>query len=67
MSDQDRLPPTIYRCGWCGTPVNENGGLLDEDTRAEYPHPDLYLDAHADAEVRHVNGFCCPNGDNDEH
>lgn len=57
---------TIYRCGWCGTPVEADGSLLAVEKRRRWPRPDQYLAAHADARVEHVHGFCCPDGGRDD-
>jgi hypothetical protein len=54
---------TIYRCGWCGTPVEADGSLLAAWKRVMWPYEDEYLAAHPAARVEHVNGFCCPYGD----
>lgn len=63
MSDRKPWEPeTIYRCGWCGTPVEADGSQLGIAKRVRWPTPDQYLAAHADAKVEQVNGFCCPNG-----
>jgi hypothetical protein len=59
----DTTANVIYRCGWCGTPVEAGGALLAAEKRERWPHPDQYFAAHADARVVRVNGFCCPNGD----
>lgn len=52
---------TIYRCGWCGFPVDRDGSQLHGvGTPAE---ANDYLAAHHGAREEHVNGFCCPGGD----
>ena len=45
-----------YRCGWCGHPTDGKGkpvqfirATVEEDYR----------------DAKHVNGLCCPGGDND--
>lgn len=51
----------IYRCGWCGYPVDQNGSPLSEiKTNID---ANRYLDEHKDCTEVHVNGFCCPCGD----
>ncbi len=51
----------IYRCGWCGRPVQENGnelqGIIDDYDANQY------LLNNINAEEIQVNGYCCPNGD----
>jgi hypothetical protein len=57
-SNLERL--VIYRCGWCGYPVDKDGELLleikDNDDANEY------LKNNEAAETKNVNGVCCPNG-----
>lgn len=50
----------IYRCGWCGYPVDQNGDELHgvHDTASA----DEYLEAHHGAEEVLVDGVCCPGG-----
>ena len=56
-------PGCIYRCGWCGYPVDKDGQPLPEikDNDDAYD----YLRKHEGCEVEQVNGFCCPNGAGD--
>ena len=51
---------TIFRCGWCGNVVDEDGCLLDDATRSKLI---AWLQQRAgNGDVRAVNGKCCPNG-----
>lgn len=52
---------TIYRCGWCGMPVDKDGGVLPDMNTGE--DCDKYLEEHKDAKLKQVNGVCCPNFD----
>lgn len=51
----------IYRCGWCGRPVKEDGnalqGIIDEYDANQY------LLKNLDSKEINVNGYCCPYGD----
>ena len=51
----------IYRCGWCGLPVDKDGHFLPDVNN--YEEADEYLEKHKNAKVIHVNGDCCPYGD----
>lgn len=52
----------IYRCGWCGYPVDGEGGPLPEIK--DNDDANKYLADHEGREVQQVNGFCCPDGPN---
>jgi hypothetical protein len=54
----------IYRCGWCGRPVKEDGGSLDINYEAD---ANQYMLEHKDAEEVQVQGYCCPNGDGGDY
>lgn len=49
----------IYRCGWCGNIVNENGKELGAFDRNKAIH---YIKNHENAIVKKTHGKCCPNG-----
>lgn len=66
MTPADNAPERakIYRCGWCGFPVDRDGSQLHGvGTTAE---ANEWLAAHADCREVLVNGFCCPGGDGSE-
>ncbi len=54
-------PMVIYRCGWCGLPVNKDGSLIDGIN--DNIDADKYLEKNRDAIVHNVNGVCCRGGD----
>lgn len=57
----DDVLKTIYRCGWCGFPVNAVGGKL-KSVGISAMMAVAYLSDHAENPVENRNGFCCPNG-----
>lgn len=64
MKLKDLIPEeedVIYRCGWCGLPVDKDGNFLRDVNN--YKEADEYLKKHKNAKVIHVNGECCPEGD----
>ena len=50
----------IYRCGWCGYPVSENGDFLPEIK--DNDDASKYLRENKEATEILVNSSCCPNG-----
>lgn len=58
-NDDEARYETIYRCGWCGNIVMENGHEFDAHTRR------LKIQTYEkyNNQVVKVNGMCCPNGD----
>lgn len=56
---EESFPPfyTVYRCGWCGNVVAEEGSLLSNSTRAEH----IRIIEKFGTEITHikVNGMCC--------
>lgn len=61
MSDKVNV---IYRCGWCGYPVQENGEPLPEIK--DNDDADKYLSKNISAKVKRVNSFCCKKGKQDD-
>ena len=55
--------PIVYRCGWCGTPTEENGNTLVFES-VEFVRATTIIDEFGDIFTKLVNGNCCPNGDN---
>jgi len=54
------LDNVVYRCGWCGFPVDKDGHFLpDVNTPKD---ADEYLEKHKGADEVLVNGDCCPYG-----
>jgi len=59
---EDTYPrfPVIYRCGWCGNIVAENGNLLTAKTRNQMIKT---IEKFGKAiKMTSVDGQCCPNG-----
>ena len=54
---QDPRTEIIFRCGWCGNFVNENGELFDGETRQRKIE---LFETYKNREHR-VNGQCCRN------
>jgi len=64
MKLKDLIPEMqdiIYRCGWCGLPVDKDGNFLPDVNN--YKEADAYLKKHSGVKVELVNGECCPEGD----
>lgn len=57
----DEFTGCIYRCGWCGYPVDKDGQPLSEIK--DNDDANEYLRKNEGATTKNVNGFCCPNGD----
>jgi hypothetical protein len=55
----------IFRCGWCGLPVNEDGSYIEGISTIQDIND--YFEKHSGCEEHHVNGECCPNGDGTEN
>jgi len=49
----------IYRCGWCGHPTTKEGRPLKTN-------PAKYLERFKSRKEEHVQGDCCPNGNEDQ-
>lgn len=47
-------PHWAFRCGWCGMPCGADGEALGDDAPT------------TDGETQHVNGNCCPGGDDED-
>ena len=58
--DRAKLEKIIYRCGWCGNPVDKNGEQLPEINSNH--EANKYLETHKNCNEELVNGFCCPDG-----
>ncbi len=54
----ERAYETIYRCGFCGNIVSENGREFDPQTRRNK----IAIFEKFNNPVQHVNGGCCPDG-----
>lgn len=50
------MKSNIYRCGWCGLPVNEHGNFLSQD---KYIKAVNILEKYGDYRTIKVNGECC--------
>jgi len=50
----------VNRCGWCGNPTDNNGGLLDEKERENAIK--LIQEDSKELETKLHNGYCCPSG-----
>ena len=48
----------LYRCGWCGLPVQQDGNMLDGTEKAI-----KIIEKYGDRKTHKVNGWCCPSGD----
>lgn len=46
----------IYRCGWCGTPTNENGITLHGKSFEKVVN---IIEKYGDAHTHKTNGDCC--------
>ena len=49
----------VYRCGWCGNIVNDNGIALEGYQRERIIN---YIENQKSPIVHQRNGNCCPNG-----
>ncbi len=50
----------IYRCGFCGLPVNKDGSLIDDIKTNDAA--DKYLEQHKTNKEILVHGECCVDG-----
>ena len=51
----------IFRCGWCGNVVDEDGSLLSASERSRLIS--VLQQREGAGNVRRVHGDCCPNRD----
>jgi hypothetical protein len=51
----------IFRCGWCGFPLDKKGDPL----KLDYDEATKYLRENITGLEKLLNGTCCPDGDRD--